>query len=478
MLFLSKSCAVLLLSLSFSNLLYPQCNSWANFPQGDESAKETHLNYQRLLNAGEDSLAFITWADLFRYVQAPQESPTIHFKDGISFYKKNALKEKNKNLRAVYIDSIINLYNKMAECTGEKSLDRAWMGYNIYALRGNPEDAFKAFEKALDLGGEQTHNMVIVPLTQLSIFMYKNNEPGFDADYLTTLFKKLDKLVKSNSNTSKSKLYQKKWKKAYNLFYNYRDSLPVIWNCDYFQNVLTVEFLNDSLNYSENEKILKILKNKCGQNSHLYRKIEKFQRFLKKNLCGNILIGQLTLYQQAKCKESQASASLNSNDTISSDIAAKESMILYKRALKENDTTMTAKEKAELYYRFAFDAYKNNDFLKARSLCRKASDCLPDWGFPYILVGSMYIASADKCKKGNRSLFESQTYVWVAIDEWKKAAAVDSEVKDEMKKKIEDYKKYLPLYEDSFQHGLEDGDKFMVACWINQSTIVRTRKEN
>ena len=79
------------------------------------------------------------------------------------------------------------------------------------------------------------------------------------------------------------------------------------------------------------------------------------------------------------------------------------------------------------------------------------------------------VAGASTC--GND--FEQKTVYWVAVDAFKKALS-NEDTKARASKSINTYSKYFPTTETCFFNGVESGKAYMVSCWINKSTIVRT----
>jgi len=467
------------LGLLLTNFLHAQCNSWEAHPEDVQTAKEQHQIYRDLLGSKKYQEAFPIWQRLFLHVQSPKEAPSRHFKDGIKFYKELAKEATVKETKQAYIDTLASLYNQLANCVGEKSLDRAWMGYNIYSLRGESEKAIAAFEKALDLGGKQTHNMVIVPITQLSVYLYKKQHPKFTKDYLTQLYYKLKELAdynigKKGNNAPK---YELKWEKAYKEFYTLCDSLTEIWDCNYYENLWEEKYLKDSNNIEQNEVLLELLENKCGELSDFYNRIKKHQDFVLKNTCDGVWLKELSLYKRASCLERKSRTFMKRGDTLLSEEYLEKSMQLYQEVLSGKDTVISDYDIATLCYRFAYMAYKKKNFVKARSLCRKASKYRPDWGEPYLLIGTMYASSSKQCSKGNATSLEAKSVIWVAMDEWETAQRIDTLAKETAQIQLKKYKEYLPTIENVFVYSLNPKDRYTVGCWIKQGTKVRVKKE-
>ncbi len=114
------------------------------------------------------------------------------------------------------------------------------------------------------------------------------------------------------------------------------------------------------------------------------------------------------------------------------------------------------------------------NFSKAREFARLALRDSPNYGEAYLLIGKLYASSGPLCGPGRG--WDSQIVTWPAIDMFTKAKQVDSSVAKEANKLIETYSRYMPNVEDIFQRQLTEGQTFQVGCWIQETTIIRAAK--
>ena len=110
-------------------------------------------------------------------------------------------------------------------------------------------------------------------------------------------------------------------------------------------------------------------------------------------------------------------------------------------------------------------------YSKSRTYAREAAKLRPNWGDPYILIGKLYASSGPLCGPGTG--WDSQIVTWPAIDKWKKAKSIDSNVASEANKLIARYSQYMPSKGDIFQRSMTEGTSFKVGCWIQESTTIR-----
>jgi tetratricopeptide (TPR) repeat protein len=454
------------------NSLQAQCNSWDGHPKGIEQAKEQHIFYRDLFHSKQYKKAFPIWKELFQSVQSPKEAPSRHFKDGIKCYYAFAKEEKNATKKAAYIDLLIDLYQQQENCLGEKGADKVWLGYHLYALRADPNLAIEAFEAALRLDGNQTAKTVILPLAQLSVYLYQKKHPKFTTEYLTNLYHQLKELAEHNNTPA----YLEKWKKAEQEFLRTQKYLTSIWGCDFYEDYWKPLYLKDSNNTDQNKEILTVLARTCAKDRPFYWRVARHQEYLQVMVCHLPRIPS-SIHEQGQYQEMRARYFLKNGDTLQYETYRGKAFELYEEAIHKKDSTLTTKETAELAYRIAYEAFREDNFPKARKWCRTASAYQPNWGEPYILVGNLYASSYSKCASNNPHNLDGKIVIWVALDEWHKAKRVDPSVEEKVNKSIHIYQKHLPVYDHIFQKSLDIGASYTVGCWIQQKTKIQVIKE-
>jgi tetratricopeptide (TPR) repeat protein len=112
-------------------------------------------------------------------------------------------------------------------------------------------------------------------------------------------------------------------------------------------------------------------------------------------------------------------------------------------------------------------------FSRARKYAREAAKLRSGWGEPYLLIGTLYASSGPLCGPGRG--WDSQRVVWPAIDMWAKAKKIDPNARAEAQKLINQYTQYMPERGDIFQRGLQEGQSYLVPCWIQETTTIRAR---
>ena len=127
---------------------------------------------------------------------------------------------------------------------------------------------------------------------------------------------------------------------------------------------------------------------------------------------------------------------------------------------------------AAYYYQLSYALRMNRSYSAARSAALKSADLNPESGKPYMMIGDIYLASANSC---GSSRLEIGAVYWAAVDMFMKAKKIDDLLTELANKRISKYSKYFPSKEDCFFENIQEGDSYRVKCWIDRSTRVRTR---
>ncbi|TFH35734.1 MAG: hypothetical protein E4G95_06570 [Bacteroidia bacterium] len=129
--------------------------------------------------------------------------------------------------------------------------------------------------------------------------------------------------------------------------------------------------------------------------------------------------------------------------------------------------------KSTYYTKLAAIRLGAKDNIAARDYARKAIDMNPRNGTAYMIIGNCYAG----VKIGNDD-FENQTVYWVAVDYFQKAKQVDPDLTSNVSEFITVFAQAFPTKTECFFRSItEEGVSFSVGGWINETTIVRFRKE-
>jgi hypothetical protein len=446
-----------------------QCDSWEKHPRGAEEAKKLHVLYRDKIKEKKYEEAFPLWEDLFKYVQIPLPAKKTHFNDGIEMYVYFAKAEKDKTKKKEYLDKMNALYEQMAKCNGEESYDLAWQCYYLYANGYDKTVAYKIGERSLELGKDAPTPMVMAFMSDMAInTFHKNKVEGFDDQYLVNLYEKFKTIAEKNKSSKDAANYAKYWSDVEKLF----AQVPNIFGCDYWVAKLQPEVKKNWQNVDSLKIIYSKLSEKCGKDNELYKEVYGQYRTLlidvEKERQGAILQSDTaTVYSKILAYRILADL-----DTINeADYKTKETALMPDFATSTKEW-VDNKTRGEDIYRYAFKLYEEGNFSQARNYCRLTSKLLPNWGEPYILVGTMYASSGSRCS-ANGTGFDAQICVWPAIDEWSMAKAVDPSKADKANQLIAKYGAFMPTKTELAQRGINPGAPYTVPCWIQVTTTAR-----
>lgn len=127
--------------------------------------------------------------------------------------------------------------------------------------------------------------------------------------------------------------------------------------------------------------------------------------------------------------------------------------------------------KAEYAYRVAYILSTEKKLQQSRSYAQRAISLNPNFGFPHILIASLYAISPNWSDEPG---LNKCTY-FVILDRLNRAKAVDSspEVQEEANRQIRAYSPHTPALSEVFMLGYKKGDKVTVGGWINETTTIR-----
>lgn len=129
----------------------------------------------------------------------------------------------------------------------------------------------------------------------------------------------------------------------------------------------------------------------------------------------------------------------------------------------------TEEQQAQKLFKEAQLKKEKNDYtFEALELAKKASVLLPEWGEPYLFIGSAYLSIA---KTNCKYRFEKQAAVWAALDAWNYALD-DPKTIEEATRLIDKFMIYCPRNADCFQQNLQRGEEYTIEC-LGVTTRVR-----
>lgn len=141
-------------------------------------------------------------------------------------------------------------------------------------------------------------------------------------------------------------------------------------------------------------------------------------------------------------------------------------MEYFKKAIDQETDSYS---RAKYALRVAEILRKKGRMAESRSYAYKAIEYQPTMGKAYLLIASMYAASANSC--GDDVVSKRMVYV-AALNKAIKAKSVDPSISSLANRFIASYSENVPSKKDLFVAGVESGTSHKIGCWINETVIV------
>jgi len=372
------------------------------------------------------------------YNNCPASSGNI-FKNGPTIIKY--LIKKTPENKAAYTDTLMMIYDKRIQYFGKEGYVLGKKGTDL--IKYDPssfEQAYAILSKSIEMQGNSSEAGALAAYFKAITHMEK--EEKLDKQAVLEGYAKVAEICDYNiiNNSKKEKYYSQASTIIESLFAPYA-------NCDDLIGIFSSKFDSNTEDIDLLNRITRLLSSKECTDNQLYFDAAIRLHELSPSASSASKVGKMNI---AKNKYGDA-------------------ITYFKQAVEMEEENNT---KARYYLELA-DAYRlSGSFRSARSMAYKSSELRPDWGEPYISIANIYISSAKKCASSN---FEKETVYWVAVDKFIKAKSIDKNITDKANKSIATYSKFFPNTEQCFFEGVESGQTYLVECWINEKTKVRTR---
>ncbi len=379
----------------------------------------------------------------WRYVY--QNAPGYHeavIVNGIKMYQYLIDNETDSLQKELYIDTLMSLYDKRIECYGKECFNLGRKGYNLMKYRPRDYDNIRnTYQAALDACDLSPEYFILYPYTKLMAYEYRKG--NIDKDAMFAVYERIAKIVDAN----KDGRYADKYEATFESIVEELKSIGIL-KCENMREYYAKVY-QDNPDDPETWKKVYIALENC-------------------NTCDTVFLEMNKKLFEVEPTGELATSIADCEKNIGSPAAALEYL---DRAI-ELDTSDA--QKAKLAYNAARLLYDMNRYTEARNYAYKALEYNPNWGDPYILMGTMYISSGAICK--NENPFYGYAVSLVAVDKFVQAKSVDPSVSEEVNKLIAKYADFYPTPESVFERNMKEGDPYTVKCWINETTTIRVKK--
>lgn len=392
--------------------------------------------------------ALKSWRYLFDKAPRITENLYIH---GTKMYRYLIKKADGEERKQELIDTLMMVYDKRltyfpttSSGVSQEGKILGYKGVDLYRFRPDKVDkVYNILKESVEKRGVNSQSAVLVYYFRTAIQKVKNDEA--DKMLIVNTYDEISQIIDKNLEKYKdsNSRYYNMWKTVQG---NIENSFEPWASCKDLTSIYQQKYNDDPENQDLLKKITNLLDKKGCTDTRLY--FDAMTSLFKADSTGDVAMDLARMNIDKKDYEKAAGYLKDATQLFESDV-----------------------DKADAYKLLA----KVDMFLKkyptARENAYKALELIPKDGSLYIMIGDMYAASAKKC--GDNDLTSRVAY-WAAVDKYIKAKNIDPTVADQANKKINEYTKYFPKKETIFFHDLNQGDKYKVECWINETTTVRS----
>lgn len=383
--------------------------------------------------------------DAFQRVfkECPAASKNIYVY-GIRIYKNLIENEKDEASRQRKIDSLMLIYDKRIEYFGEEGVYLGRKGLDLLRYSNRIEEAYSYLKKSTTLLKDKTEDAVLIGLMQCSANMYGAKQIS-QSDYLQDyafLLQMLDIRKQSGTEADKTEKLSQGITKLVLSGGNV--------DCNALKDLFSPVYPEHMQDTSWLEKTLAILEAFNCNEQVIYMQCAEQLYTLRPDAASALQIANMYYKKQDDIKSEE----------------------YFDKAVKlETDPVKKAKD----YYMLGLVKSRSGKELKeVRDCALEALKLNPTWGDPYILIGNAYVLSSKNCGSNE---FEQKAVFWAAVDQFRKARAVDPSLKETASSLIAQYSAYFPSKENAFFYGYTEGNNYTVGCWINEVTKVRFKED-
>jgi len=431
------------------------CTTFGDLGGTERDEVETaYVLYKDLVKQQKFTEAFPLWEKAYYGAPASNGRVKYQFDDGVAIYTNMYQNETDAAKKAIYVDSVMSIYNKRMECFGDEAYIQGRIAFDYYyTFPGTVSDdeIYDKFKMNFDVNGKKADYFVVNPFTKILSDRIIAKEVSYEEG--RKYARLISQAVEYGLKTCKGTLCES-WA-IINQYAPARlealEGIDGFYDCEYYADKYYSRFEEDPTN--------------CDM-------INLVGRRLKRGGCDETdgrLIAVTEAYKE-HCYQAPEKGDVGKGNDAYRNGRYEEAIGHYTTHISK---VTDPAEKAKFEYRISQIYYRDlKNYPRSRTHALNAAKHRPDWGEPYILIGKLYASSGPLCGSGTG--WNSQVVTWAAIDKFQYAKKIDPSVSDEANKWIRQYRQYMPNKEDIFQRRIKAGDTFRVPCWIQENTIVRT----
>ncbi len=431
------------------------------FGASQAGAATPYTNYKDYYNKKDYDKAYEPWKYLF--YNYPIITKSI-YKSGVVLVKHKMSKAKTPEEKQAYFDTLFMVYDQQVKVSPKKEayvLGRKTIDFYEFYVKGKDLndslvriDLHKNFElanQAIEKGGQKTKYYIFPIAMKLTFFEFLlktiSAEQALDnyLAYSEILNNQITDIENSKDSPEKKKSKIDKIQKSGIALVDMIFTQSDLSTCEYIVPVFRKKFDDNPKDVKNLKKILTTLGQKGCTDSTLYSEVA------------------IALYNV----EPSAEYANNLGMLFASQEDYDKALTYFEEAINEEKVDTL---KAKYYFSAAQVLNKQNKYSKTREYCRNSLKYNPNNGNAYILIATLYAATASSV---GSDAFSRQAVYWVAVDKLIKAKSVDPSVAENANSLIGTYSTRYPKSEEGFMQGYPAGTPYTVGGWIGETTKAR-----
>lgn len=433
-----------LIIITFGLFMYAFAFSQENDMGDDPERCRINLStYTEFVNQGNLQDARRAWSWCFNNCPAATRNIYIHGVTIMEHFIENAENEEKKQ---AYIDTLMMVFDQRIEYFQQEALV---LGRKALALlKHRPTEVVEAYnilEAAYEAGGNQTATHIIGYYMNLAVVLLDNDI--IDAETVVNLYSDLTESLEFQIAALADENEINRVKEV-------KDRVQ-----DFFVNSSAADC----------ETIIELFGPKLKENPEDVELAQEIINLLDagdgENCKGDLYLkAAVIVYNDEKTARAAHSIAQSYFRRNEPNKAEK----FYKEAAEMEEDEM---RKADIYYELGLMYFSQlNQWQNARAMARNAISHNPNHGRAHILIGRVYARGGREC---NFEGFDRKAMWWVVVDQLERARRVDPNVADDANDLIRRYSENFPSQEEGFWENIEEGEKYTIGCWINETTRVR-----
>lgn len=450
-----------------------QCGTFNESPRGSDGL-DAYSVYRQAIKMEDWPLAFDQWQVAYDIAPAYDGTRDVIFMDGAMLYVRKHGEATDPEMKKQYTQKVLALYDqcvscyeqnkiKVENCTDQACID-AQIGIVLgrkafdmfYSLSSPYGDVLSILQRSLELAGNKSEYIILAPFATVLTYQFSHDK----VDIPTARKNILDLLAMADYNIEHNKAYAQYYQQGKEYAQSQFAKIEgVIFDWQYFKEKFQPMYEADPDNFDNIKMMIAKLKGQdCPADDEFLVMLED----------------KWAVYAEKE------------NARIQAELEAKYPNLAAKRLFDEGkydeaiDKYMEAIDQAESDedkggYWFAIASIqfrKQGKYVTARESALKAAKLKKGWGRPYMLIGDMYGATARNCGDA----WQQSLAILAAIEKYRYARSIDSEVADEAQGRINTYMGSRPSQDLGFMQGVKDGDKVKVECWIGEIVTMDYKK--